>query len=80
MLYSLIDNYNLRCGPGTLKCINPESETNQKAIMCDPSLKYVLNENTCIQENIPNCLLALSPSSCRVCKFGNFLIRLLFNK
>lgn len=70
----LYQNVESRCGPGTLKCINPESELNSKAIMCDPSLKYVLNENTCTPENISNCLLSLNPGSCRVCKFGKFLI------
>jgi hypothetical protein len=71
---TLSQSVDLKCGPGTLKCINPESAMNSKAIMCDPSLKYVLNENTCTPENISNCLLSLSPGACRVCKFGKFLM------
>ena len=60
------------CGPGTLRCINPGDPSNSRALICDPSLDYVLFEQSCIQQKIPNCLLTLNENECKVCRFGKF--------
>ena len=58
-----------KCGPGTLKCINPGDPVNSRALICDASLDYVLFEHSCIQQKIPNCLLTLNENECKVCRF-----------
>ena len=58
------------CGPGTLKCLNPGDPNNSRAIICDPSLNYVLFQHSCIQQIIPNCLLTIDENKCKVCQFG----------
>jgi hypothetical protein len=58
------------CGPGTLRCINPEDATNSRALICDPSQNYVLFESSCVQQIIPNCLLTIEQNRCKVCEFG----------
>ena len=57
------------CGPGALKCSNI-GKTNERALICDPSMNYVLFDHTCIQQNIPNCLITLDENLCKICKFG----------
>ena len=59
-----------KCGPGTLRCINPGDPQNSRALICDTSLDYVLFEHSCIQQKIPNCLLTLDENECKVCRFG----------
>ena len=61
-----------QCGPGTLRCLDPSAPENSKALICDPSLDYVLFENSCIKQVIPNCLITLNENECKVCRFGNF--------
>ena len=58
-----------KCGPGTLRCNSPGDSANERALICDPSLNYVLFDNSCIQQNIPNCLLTLNENECKVCRY-----------
>lgn len=58
------------CGPGTLRCVNPADSTNSRAVICDPSLNYVLFKHSCIQQIIPNCILTIDENKCKVCQFG----------
>ena len=63
---------NAACNRGTLKCSNPDSATSSKSLICDPLLNMVLDENRCIPQAIPNCLISLKPNECKVCKYGKF--------
>lgn len=68
-----------KCGPGTLKCSNPNDPENSRALICDPSLDYVLFKHSCIQQKIPNCLLTLNENECKVCRFCKLIFCLIFS-
>lgn len=65
MLFAKVSNL---CNDGCLQC-----SSGNTCLTCDSTKNYFLNNDSCIQKNLPNCLKASLSAKCLLCNMNYFV-------